>query len=117
MKKTQLKDIVRTIRGRFVSWLSIAVIASLAVASFIGVRFSADAIRSNADRYYDETGFRDIEIISTMLLTEDDLHEIAEVEGVRNVVGIRSFDTTINNGDAGCDVTVATLTDEINARY
>ena len=115
MKRTQLKDTLRNIKGRFVSWLSIAMIATLAVTSFVGVRFSADAMLHNANVYYGNTNFRDFEIFSTMLLTEDDLHEIAGIEGVSKVVGIRNFDTTIHNGDAGCDVTVATLTDEINA--
>ena len=114
MKLTQLKDTIRNIKSRFVSWLSIAVIATLAVTSFVDVRFSADAMLYNANVYYGNTNFRDFEIFSTMLLTEDDLHEIAEIEGVRNVVGIRSFDTTINNGDAGCDVTVTSLNADIN---
>ena len=93
MKRTQLKDSARNIRRQFVSWLSVIIIACLAVSAYLGIRFSADALLSNADRFYDETGFRDVEILSFLGFNEADLDALRASEGVQEVVGVRSVET------------------------
>ena len=48
MKKTQLKDALRNIWKQKVSFLSIIVIALLGVTTFLGIGYSAAALRRNA---------------------------------------------------------------------
>ena len=80
MKKTQWKDSIRNIRKEKVSFISIAIIALLAVASYLGINFTSEAMRQNADNFYRKTHVRDFEISSTMLLGEEDLQSLPEVK-------------------------------------
>ena len=43
MKKTQLKDALRNITTQRVSFLSVVVIAMLAVMTYLGIAYAADA--------------------------------------------------------------------------
>ena len=95
MKPIRFKDNIRNIRKMLVSWLSIIVIACLAVTAFLGIRFSAEALRGNVNRFYEEANYRDAEILGTLYLTEENLEEIAHLDGVQSVTGIRRFDTQI----------------------
>lgn len=114
MKKTQLKDALRNIRKQWVSWLSIAVIAMLAVTAYLGVRFSAQAIRENGSAFYNETAFRDIEVLSTMLLTDGDLAAIRGLSGVRDVQGVRRTSGSAYFGEASVSADIVSLTDRVN---
>ena len=114
MKRTQTKDTIRNIRGQFVSWLSIAVIAAIAVTAFLGIRFSAEALRANADRFYDEALFRDAEVRSTLMLSEEDLDAICAADGVRSAEGIRQTDDKLRYGGTEEPVTLLSLTDTVN---
>ncbi len=97
MKATQIKDTVRNITKQFVSWLSIIVIACLAVTAFLGIRFSADSLRHNVNDSYKETNFRDIEILASLLLSEDDIKALQEREIVEDVAGVRKYNTSLKH--------------------
>ena len=62
MKRTQKKDAVRNILRQKVSYISIIVIAMLAVMAYLGIAYSSDAISAQAARYYDRMHFRDAEV-------------------------------------------------------
>ena len=114
MKKTQRKDLYRTVRRQWVSFLSIIIIAMIGVTTFCGIEYSAYALRKNGSDLYNELNFRDIEVISTLLFTEKDLETIRGVEGVTDVEAVRSIDAEAIFGDTKEDVTVASLTTRIN---
>ena len=88
MKRTQLKDAVRNIRKQIVSFLSIAVIAALGVTMFLGINYSAEAMNRNGSSFYDDANFRDVEIVSTRLLSPADMELLRKTEGVEDVEGI-----------------------------
>ena len=113
-RKTEYKDAVRNIRRRFVSWLSIIVIACLAASAFLGIRLSALALRGNVNRFYEACAFRDLEIPGTLLLTEDDLSAIRQSGGVRTAEGIRLAESVLKADDAEENVTIISLTENIN---
>ncbi|MBQ9424829.1 MAG: hypothetical protein IJU42_02690 [Erysipelotrichaceae bacterium] len=114
MKATQIKDTVRNISKQFVSWLSIIVIACLAVTAFLGIRFSADSLRHNVNDSYKETNFRDIEILASLLLSEDDIKALQEREIVEDVAGVRKYNTSLKHNKISRDVIVISLNDHIN---
>ncbi len=114
MKATQIKDTVRNITKQFVSWLSIIVIACLAVTAFLGIRFSADSLRHNVNDSYKETNFRDIEILASLLLSEDDIKALQEREIVEDVAGVRKYNTSLKHNKISRDVIVVSLDDHIN---
>jgi hypothetical protein len=85
VKKTQIKDALRNIWKQKVSFLSIIVIALLGVTTFLGIGYSADALRKNASAAYNQQNFRDLEVISTRLLTPEDLDCMRAIEGVADI--------------------------------
>ena len=90
MKKTQRKDAFRNICKQFVSYFSIIVISMLAVTAFLGINYSADALIGNASDYMNRLSFRDAEITSTMLVTENDIEAIRNMEGISEAEGVYS---------------------------
>ena len=114
MKRTQLKDALRNIWKQKISFLSIVVIAALGVTMFLGIDFSADAVRKNASAFYNQNNYRDIELISTLLLSENDLNAIRSTEGVSDVEGVYMTDARASANDARAQVQVLTLTQRIN---
>ena len=71
MKRTQRKDAWRNIWEQKVSFLSIVVIALLGVTMFLGMNYGAAAIDRNGTDYYNDVNFRDVEIVSTRLLSPE----------------------------------------------
>ena len=62
--------------------LSIFVVAMLAVMAYLGIGYTAQAMKNNISRFWDETSFRDIEISASGLLSMDDMETIMRTEGV-----------------------------------
>ena len=88
MKKTQIKDTIRNIRKQLVSYLSVIVIALLGVSIFLGLDYSSVFIRKNASDYFSAQQVRDIELLSTLLFSQDDLVDIRSTEGVIDPEGV-----------------------------
>ena len=114
MKRTQILDALRNIKKERVSWLSILVIAALAVMAYLGINFGADAISNNGDIFYAKTNFRDIEIVSTMLITEDDIEAVRAVDGISDAEGLYSTSGKAVSGKSADNVNVISLTERIN---
>ncbi|WP_170832743.1 ABC transporter permease [Butyrivibrio sp. INlla16] len=88
MKKTQLLDTFRNIKKQLVSWLSIIVISSFALAAYLGLTYSAYGLEKAGQNLYDSTNFRDIQITSNCLISESDLEQIKKVPGITGVEGL-----------------------------
>ena len=114
MKKTQVKDAVRNIKKQIVSYLSIIFISMLAVLTYLGINYAAAAIKMNSGEYFENRNFRDVEIFSTYLLTEDDLDAIRAVEGVSDVEGMYRVNCKIYSSKIVTGVTAISLTERIN---
>ena len=114
MKKTQIKDTRRNIWKEKVSFLSIMIIALIAVASFLGINLGADGLFRNADKFYQRQNFRDFEINSTLLLDEEDMSGLRRIEGVSDVEGVYVDTGKVVKGDGFADINVVSLTDRIN---
>ena len=114
MKITQVKDAYRNITRQFVSFLSVVIIALLAVTIFLGILFSSRAIVKNGNDFYDQTNFRDVEIISTYMFTEDDLTALRNIEGVYDVEGIYNMSGVIKKSKGDTEVNILSLSERIN---
>ncbi|SCW68128.1 FtsX-like permease family protein [Ruminococcaceae bacterium YRB3002] len=114
MKKTYVKDTTRNIGKQIVSYLSIVVISMLAVMAYLGINFASESIAQNGNRFYDVTGYRDLEIISTMLVTQEDLDVLRSVEGVRDVEGVYYTTGKVNVNGILTDVDIVSLSERIN---
>lgn len=114
MKKTQLKDAFRNIRKQKVSFLSIIVIALLGVTAFLGIGYSAAALQKNASAAYNRQNYRDIEVISTRLLTPEDLACIRALDGVADVEPVWQTAANAYIGDDKQVLNIITATERIN---
>ena len=81
MKKTQLLDAFRNIRKQGVSFLSVVVIAMLAVMTYLGIAYAADATARSASDYFAEHRMWDLEVVSTLLMDDEDLAAIRAEDG------------------------------------
>lgn len=91
MKKALLKDSVKEIKNTYKRFISIMLMAFLGVGFFAGIRATSPDMVDTIDKYYDEQNVFDIQIISTLGLTEEDLNKISKIEDVENVQG--SYET------------------------
>lgn len=96
MKKKALRkdfyvEIAKT-KGRFIS---IFFIVALGVAFFTGIRSTQPDMKLSADQTYDKSNLMDIQVISTLGLTDDDIKAINSVSGVEKCVGAYSKDALV----------------------
>ena len=79
MKKRALrKDFYMEIRRSMGRFLSIFFIVAIGCAFFSGIRASEPDMRYSGDAYFDEKNMMDIEVISTLGLTDDDLQAMRD---------------------------------------
>lgn len=100
MKKAYWEDILRTIINEKKRFISIALITALGVTMMCGLRAACVDLRSSADQFFDEQNLFDIRILSTLGLTDADLHALEDLDEISVV-------------DGGYSETVYTLNDEV----
>ena len=114
MKKALIKDSIRQIKNTFKRFLSIVLIVFLGVGFFAGIRATSPDMKDTVDTYYDLQDVMDIEVLSTLGLTNEDIEALKNVEGVDNVEGSYNFDATVNNDEKEFVVKVKAMPENIN---
>ena len=110
LHKDSIKEIINT-RKRF---LSILLIVLLGVGFFAGIRAASPDMKKTADTYFDETKMMDIEVISTLGLTDNDVKKIQDMQDVEVAEGSCSKDVLTRVDDEEYVLKVHTLSDKIN---
>lgn len=85
MTKSLFKDLIREIWKSKNRFISILCIVAIGVAFFAGLKSSAPDMAYTIDNYFDEYNIQDLQIISPLGLTEEDIQAIREVDGVESV--------------------------------
>ena len=86
----------------------------IAVTIFLSMDYSSHTIINNGDDYYARSNFRDVELISTLLFTDEDieavraLDNVSDVEGVYETAGVLVTETMEN------DIQVISMPSRIN---
>ena len=114
MKRTQLKDALRNIGKQRVSYISIVFISMLAVTAFLGIAFSVHSLRVAANTWYRERRARDIEVLSTLLMGQEDLDAILETGGVEDAEAVWETAAVLLKGEKKENVSIQSLTERIN---
>ena len=96
MKKALLKDAFKEIKTTYKRFISILCMALLGVGFFAGLRATSPDMVDTIDKYYKEQNVYDIQIMSTLGLTDDDIKALQEIENVDKVYGTYSEDVLIN---------------------
>ena len=115
MKKTQLLDAFRNIRKQGVSFLSVVVIAMLAVTTYLGIAYAADATARSASDYYAEHRMWDLEVVSTLLMDDEDLAAIRATEGVELAEPVLQVPAKVRTTDKNQSVNLLSLPGELAA--
>ena len=100
--KNNLKSIYKT-RRRF---LSILVMAFLGVGFFAGLVATSPDMLDSLDKYADSSNLYDINIMSTLGLTDDDITALQALDRVENAYGIQTKDSIskIDDKESICKV-------------
>lgn len=114
MKKTQLTDALRNVKKQKVSWFAVVVIAMLSSLAYLGINFASRGIANNGNEFYDATSFRDAEVISTLLLTPEDVDAIKALDGVEDAEGIYYTSGRAVSGETETGADFVSLTRRIN---
>lgn len=94
-KKALLKDAFKEIKTTYKRFISILLMALLGVGFFAGLRATSPDMLDTIDKYFKEQNVYDIEVISTLGLTDDDIQAISNIENVGEVYGTYSKDGLI----------------------
>ena len=97
-KKALRKDFYMEIRRSLGRFLSIFFIVAIGCAFFSGIRASEPDMRYSGDEYFDNKNMMDIQVISTMGLTEEDVSAIEAVDGIEYAEGGYSSDLLCTDG-------------------
>lgn len=97
-KKALRKDFYMEIRRSLGRFLSIFFIVAIGCAFFSGIRASEPDMRYSGDAYFDHKNMMDIQVISTMGLTDEDISAIEAVDGIEYAEGGYSADVLCTDG-------------------
>lgn len=109
MNTALIKDILREIRKSLGRFLSILLIVALGVAFFAGVRASVPDMKYTADAYFDEYNMQDIQLLSTVGFTDEDVEAIRKIDGVEGVHATYSMDAVTTKGSKQITLKVLTM--------
>ena len=99
MKKALIKDTIKEIKNTHRRFISILLMAFLGVGFFAGIRASSPDMLDTIDKYFKDENVYDIEVISTLGLTNEDIDELKKVDGVKDVYGTYAKDALIEVAD------------------
>ncbi len=114
MTRTQLKDARRNIKKQLISFISIVVIAMIAVMAYLGIAYPAAAIKTYFENYYDRYRLWDLEVNSTMLMDDEDLEAIRALPGVKKAEALYQIDAGLPLGDTMESVLILSTPQEIS---
>lgn len=92
MKKALLKDSVKEIKNTYKRFISILLMAFLGVGFFAGMRAASPDMVDTIDQYYKENQVYDIQILSTLGLTNDDIEAISKIDSIETTTGTYEID-------------------------
>ena len=113
-KKALRKDFYMEIRRSMGRFLSVFFIVAVGCAFFSGIRSSEPDMRYSGDAYFDAKNLMDIQVVSTMGLTDDDLAAIENVDGILKAEGGYSADVLCTEGENKIVVHVMSMLPSMN---
>ncbi len=96
MKTAFRKNVFRQIKNTWNRFIAIFGIVALGVGFFAGLKATTPVMKMSADAYYDDCGFMDLRILSTMGLTQEDVDAIQNTEGIEELYASYSTDALVD---------------------
>ena len=117
MKEAFFKDMLRNIKKRFVSWLSIVVICFIGVGAILGIHSAAYSTEKYAAKFYSDHNFKDFDLASNFGVHASDIDEIKEVEGIVDAEGVISVSGQASYENTTDNTTIISVTERISVPY
>lgn len=111
MKKALVKDSIKEIKNTFKRFISILLMAFLGVGFFAGIRATSPDMVDTIDKYYKDQNVYDIQVVSTLGLTQTDADELSKVQGVKEVYSTYEVDGKIDVENEEVVTKIITLED------
>lgn len=113
-KKALRKDFFMEIRTSLGRFLSIFFIVAIGVAFFSGIRATEPDMRYSGDEYFDEKNLMDLQVISTLGLTDKDIQALEKLDGVKKVEYGYSMDALCMANDSQQAVHIMSILPTMN---
>ncbi len=114
MKKALMKDTVKEISNTFKRFMSLMLIVLLGVGFFAGIRVTSPDMRNTLDKTFDDYDAMDIQVLSTLGITQKDIAALEKIEGVEKIEASYSTDAIVNIGETEEVVKLMALSEHIN---
>ena len=112
MKSAMKKDFWREIKHTKSRFFSIMILVALSVAFLSGLKATAPDMKQTGDNYLDSLHLADLQVLSTLGLTEDDIDALRAQDGIENAEGEYVIDAFADSGSAEAVVKVLSLSDQ-----
>ncbi|MBR6531948.1 MAG: FtsX-like permease family protein [Clostridia bacterium] len=100
MKKTLLKDTLRSISANRLRFLSIIIIVALGISFFVGIKSSSPAMGYSANEHFRINNLLDVRVTSRVAFSEDDIKKIENLDNVDYVVRSKFVDAVVSVGNS-----------------
>ena len=117
MKSGLLKHIFRKIKDNYKRFLSLLLMALLGVGFYAGIQACSPDLLKTLDIFFDNNDVYDIEIVSNLGLTDDDVKYLSKIDGIDKVVGTYSKDVYLNVDNNQYVVKLIGINNEVNKVY
>lgn len=114
MKKALFKDSIKEIKNTYKRFLSILLMAFLGVGFFAGMKAASPDMVNTIDKYDDDNQVYDIQVLSTLGVTNEDITAIQNLENIDKVVGTFEVDGKLEIDNREVVTKILCLEDEIN---
>ena len=114
VKPTQVTELFANIKKTFVSFFSILMFVALGLGIFVGISWTAPALQNATEGAFCKGAFHNVQIQFPYGLTDDDLEELAAVEGVTGVETARQSYQKLKSGGESYTVKLQTIGEDID---
>ncbi|MBR3226539.1 MAG: hypothetical protein IKF78_14590 [Atopobiaceae bacterium] len=114
MKRIRIIEILANIKANLVAFLSIAMFVCLGVGLFLGIQWGAVALRNASLESMNAGNLNDISVQFPYGITESDLSQIKDIEGVSKIEPGYSSYVVMEDGSTAYTLKVQSVPQEIN---
>ena len=117
MKSMLIKHIFMKIKDNYKRFLSLLSMALLGVGFYAGIKACSPDMLETLDDFYDKNNVFDIEIVSNLGLTDNDVKALSNINNIDKIIGIYSKDEYLNTINEQYVIRLIGLSNNINNVY
>lgn len=116
-KNRLLTNTLRTIKKTFPRFLSLIIMSLLGVLVFVGLTATSPDMVATIDKYFDKYNTYDINVVSSMGLTDKDISSLKKITNIQDIEGSYSEDVLVKKDDVEYVLKVSSLPTKINTLH